>query len=805
MSRAGTTAREQELPGCTCARMLRIAIAVAVVLVSQLQVGTALAANPVTDVTVTQSEGYATLAWTPVAGASDYQVERTVVNADGSLGTATIVGVWQAQRTITPAFPKFADAGFALGGTYQWRVRARFGATPQDYSAPVAQTTRPQWGSGPGASLRTQWETSGNATYTTYANELVYTAALDAASDRVRMVELGRTNPVASGNAAPGNRAINMLIIGGTPDLTPLPTAQAISGSSAIAFNCNVHGDEPQGRESCFIFARMLAFTDDPHLLEILRSTTVLVVPSINGNGRAANTRGNETGADLNRDHAELLQPETKAFAAMLRDYTPEAAIDLHEGDSEDLPILTARHLNVYQPLFSEGKLGLVEGWLYEHGAESGWWHGPYSNGGDSHEGILRNTFGLKNTIGLLAENRATGGATRPAEGTTLANRNRKSYGSLYEEFTMLEYYWARRALIHQLVEESIAFNTSNSGRVVTRGSYPWPYNPLNGANTGVPDVDALNPIRSIDPAPCGYFLTEAQYSGPMTGGTAGLRLGIHGIAQETRPSGHIVRLAQPLRGLIPTVLDGAAVAPEPIVAGTRLFECPFVTAAPRSFALAAVEETQTVEQLTIGNTAAELDEPLNWTITEAASDCSSPSDVPWLSTDQTSGSTLSGGGETSTVAVTVSATGLSAPTKLSAVLCLRSNDVGEALITIPVTFQVQYAFTGFFSPIENPPALNSANGGSTVPVKFMVAGDSGLAIVLGGSPASQQIDCETRLPLGAPEPISTPGSSGFVFQPAESAYQANWKTEREWAGTCRQLSVSLDDGTQYVAFFSFN
>ena len=69
------------------------------------------------------------------------------------------------------------------------------------------------------------------------------------------------------------------------------------------------------------------------------------------------------------------------------------------------------------------------------------------------------------------------------------------------------------------------------------------------------------------------------------------------------------------------------------------------------------------------------------------------------------------------------------------------------------------------------------------------------------------------REPAAAGEPArsrdgqggdSTTGSSGFVFQPAESAYQANWKTEREWAGTCRQLSVSLDDGTQYVAFFSF-
>ena len=91
----------------------------------------------------------------------------------------------------------------------------------------------------------------------------------------------------------------------------------------------------------------------------------------------------------------------------------------------------------------------------------------------------------------MLAENRAAGGATRPAEGTNLANRNRKSYGSLYEEFTTLEYYWTHRAVVHDLVQDSIAFNSANVGPVVTRGSYPWPYNPLNGANTGLPDVDA--------------------------------------------------------------------------------------------------------------------------------------------------------------------------------------------------------------------------------------------------------------------------------------------------------------------------
>ena len=42
---------------------------------------------------------------------------------------------------------------------------------------------------------------------------------------------------------------------------TPPATAAAISNRPTILYNCNVHGNEPQGRESCFIFARMLAFT----------------------------------------------------------------------------------------------------------------------------------------------------------------------------------------------------------------------------------------------------------------------------------------------------------------------------------------------------------------------------------------------------------------------------------------------------------------------------------------------------------------------------------------------------------------
>src|SRR3954470_979358 len=105
----------------------------------------AASAQQVSGLTAAQDVGFTTLKWNPVPGATDYQIERTPVDAnDQPTGTATIVGVWQPQRTVTPDKPAFAEAGYALGGRYQWRVRARLGtANPQPYSDPIAGDTLP--------------------------------------------------------------------------------------------------------------------------------------------------------------------------------------------------------------------------------------------------------------------------------------------------------------------------------------------------------------------------------------------------------------------------------------------------------------------------------------------------------------------------------------------------------------------------------------------------------------------------------------------------------------------------------------
>ena len=386
-------------------------------------VATLLSANPVvaqepnqvTGVVVAQQDGFATVSWTHVSGATDYQIERTPVDgADEPTGAATIVGVWRPDRQVNQESPTFADAGFLPGGRFQWRVRARMGTEAQPYSEPVFGTTLPPWGdpSVPGENLRTQWELTGGTQFTNDVNEYAYTAAIDEASDRVRVVEIGRTRL---------DRPINMFIVS-YPE--PLDTARRIARSrSAVLINCNVHGNEPSGREGCLILARELAFGNDPRTIEILSNMTVLIVPAINGDGRAANTRGNAVGQDLNRDFSLIRQPETFAFMRMVRDYQPLVAYDGHEfGNSQagDLPMLPPRHLNVSQQIFDEAQDMLV-GSMYTEGAVDGWWPCPYGctgggNVGLSQETILRNTFGLKHVVGMLLEARSSGGATRPGE-----------------------------------------------------------------------------------------------------------------------------------------------------------------------------------------------------------------------------------------------------------------------------------------------------------------------------------------------------------------------------------------------------
>ena len=116
--------------------------------------------------------------------------------------------------------------------------------------------------------------------------------------------------------------------------------------------------------------------------------------------------------------------------------------------------------------------------------------------------------------------------------------------------------------------------------------------------------------------------------------------------------------------------------------------------------------------------------------------------------------------------------------------------------------FKVTYAFTGFLHPVENPPNFNRVTAGQVVPIRFKLGGDLGPHVIAEGF--VQRVSCDTSAPLGEPEPAVTAGSSSHRSRASTRRYTYIWKTDKRWAGSCREFTLKLDDGTEHRASFSF-
>lgn len=119
-------------------------------------------------------------------------------------------------------------------------------------------------------------------------------------------------------------------------------------------------------------------------------------------------------------------------------------------------------------------------------------------------------------------------------------------------------------------------------------------------------------------------------------------------------------------------------------------------------------------------------------------------------------------------------------------------------------TYFVVYDFTGFFSPVNNPPTLNRLKAGASAPVKFSLDGDQGLGVFATGYPKSRAIACDTSAPIDGIEETMTAGSSSLSYDVTSDEYTYVWKTAKSWGGSCRQLEVRFSDGAVQTALFMF-
>lgn len=157
------------------------------------------------------------------------------------------------------------------------------------------------------------------------------------------------------------------------------------------------HGDEPAGKDALLHLIRRMS--EDRAVVP--PGVELWIVPTANPDGAAAGRRRNDAGADLNRDHLLLAQPETRALHQLARDIGPHVVVDCHEfnrtsSDFRDRgwiewPLITMDTAN--HPLLPDAVYRTGLAWLEAAAApmaEAGLSYARYTVGDAPPDGELR-------------------------------------------------------------------------------------------------------------------------------------------------------------------------------------------------------------------------------------------------------------------------------------------------------------------------------------------------------------------------------------------------------------------------------
>jgi dipeptidyl aminopeptidase/acylaminoacyl peptidase len=128
--------------------------------------------------------------------------------------------------------------------------------------------------------------------------------------------------------------------------------------------------------------------------------------------------------------------------------------------------------------------------------------------------------------------------------------------------------------------------------------------------------------------------------------------------------------------------------------------------------------------------------------------------------------------------------------------LTVTARKAGHNTTTVSRGYTVIYDFSGFSPPVAAFPTVNTWKAGGSVPLKFSLHGNRGVDIFAATSPAWTACDASTA---GAPAASGT-----LSYNVSIDRYTFLAGADKSWTGTCRDLIVTLRDGTAHRARFVF-
>jgi hypothetical protein len=227
-----------------------------------------------------------------------------------------------------------------------------------------------------------------------WAQTVEYFRKLDAASDRLKFEELGKTTMGAPFVVATISAPENLARLETYKDIqrrladprTLGPRAEVkaegliSNGKTIVLITCGIHSSEVGSSLSSMLIAHRLASSDEPEVQEILRNTIILLVPSLNPDGVDIVKRWYDasigkpwegtsppelyhkyTGHDNNRDWYAFTQVETQLTVDKLHNvWHPQIVHDIHQQGAYGSRLFLPPYM---QPVEPNVPRELVEGY----------------------------------------------------------------------------------------------------------------------------------------------------------------------------------------------------------------------------------------------------------------------------------------------------------------------------------------------------------------------------------------------------------------------------------------------------------